>query len=145
MYRSMNRFLVVPALFLLVFTCTLTIPIHAGQKEKAGQISAQKEKRFPFNGKLHSIDMKAMSITLTGKTKNRTPPLMKNAKILKDDKAAGLNDAVPGDVVAGLVVRHPDGREEIQSLRIGPKPDKKGDKQKNKAPKKEAPKKEQTP
>ena len=65
--------------------------------------------------------------------------------------STAVNAGQPGtaplrlDVVAGLVVRHPDGREEIQSLRIGPKPDKKGDKQKNKAPKKEAPKKEQTP
>jgi hypothetical protein len=145
MYRSINRFLVIPALLSLLFTSALTIPIHGGQKEKAGQISEQKEKRFPFNGKLHSVDMKAMSITLTGKTKNRTLSLMKSAKIAKDGKPAGLKDAIPGEVVAGLLVRHPDGREEIQSLRLGPKPEKTGKPQKSNAPKKEDAKKKTNP
>jgi hypothetical protein len=69
------------------------------------------------------VDKEKKTITLMGKEKSRTLHLQTDTKIEMAGKPATLADAKVGETVAGRVIKSPDGKELLVSLRIGPKPD----------------------
>jgi hypothetical protein len=95
----------------------------ADEKPAAAEASkATKPKQAPYYGKLFSVDKAAQTITLDGKTKKRTFQVTAKTKIMKDGKAATLNEAKAGDEVGGSAREVSEGKWEATSLRLGPKP-----------------------
>jgi Cu/Ag efflux protein CusF len=102
------------------FATTAVVNVRADDKP-AASASAKKDRPTPFYGKINSIDKAAKTITI-GKTKTRTIAITDKTKVMKDNKAATLDDANVGDEVAGSY-RDNGGKLEANSLRIGPKPE----------------------
>jgi len=90
----------------------------------APTVTAANTRPYPFSGRLESVNREKMTITLVGKEKPRTLHLTSDTKIEKAGQPATLADATAGDSVAGRVLKSPDGRETLVSLRIGAKPSK---------------------
>lgn len=113
----------------VLFTSTqpLTAADGASSGKPASEESKQetKFKRYPFRGKLGAFDKKEKTITIHGKEKDRVFHIVKETKIEKHGKPATLEDAVVGEEIAGLTMEKPDGRLELVSLRMGPKPEEK--------------------
>ena len=84
--------------------------------------ATQKETKFPFHGKLESVDSAAMTFTLAGTTP-RVFSVTATTKIQKNGKAATLKDAVVGDDVGGYTEKSTDGKLRALSVRFGPKPE----------------------
>lgn len=107
-----------------LFATQSTTPVHA-QDQPAPAIteSVVKPKQMPFRGKLKAIDQKASTITLPGREKDRVFHVIKETKIMKAGKPATLKDAMEGEEVGGLAREAADGKLELVSLRIGPKPE----------------------
>jgi hypothetical protein len=80
-------------------------------------------KPLVFSGKIAAIDKIEKTITLAGKAKNRVFYLTSQTRITKAGKPATFDDAVVGEVVGGQARVKPDGKNELISLRIGPKPE----------------------
>ena len=105
---------------------TSTWSIAQEEKSKSvNQSVVKKITRIPFRGRIHSVDTEAMTVTLDGKVKKRTLQLTAKSKIVKNGKPASLGDALAGEEVGGQIIRHLDGREEVFSIRLGPKPESK--------------------
>lgn len=95
----------------------------AQEKEKPAAASDAKPARpYPFSGKLSAVDKEQKTITLMGKEKSRTLHLDDKTKVMKNEKAATLEDAVVGEEVAGQLRKTDDGKEVLVSLRLGAKP-----------------------
>lgn len=127
----------------VVFTLTASIltmpPCVSAQDGKPGASQAEKAKKprpYPFHGKVGSVDLEKKSFTIHGKERSRTFYLTDETKIVKDDKPAKFDELKVGEEVAGQVLPDEDGKLELVSLRIGPKPEK------EQKPKKEKPTKE---
>ena len=86
--------------------------------------AAQKETKFPFHGKLQSVDTDAMTFTLNGKTP-RVYAVTADTKIKKNGEPATLKDAVVGEDVGGYTMRGADGKLTALSVRFGPRPESK--------------------
>lgn len=123
MFRYIIRIVVICAV--LTFSHSPVVNASAQDAESVSKDPSAKLKatKIPFRGKLHSFDKESMSITLLGKTKNRTLRLIDTAKVVKGGKDSSLDEAVVGEDVGGQIIRYPDGREEVVSLRLGPKPE----------------------
>lgn len=106
-------------LIVAVSAFCLAGPIHAADKpEKAPAEKSEKQATPPFNGKIAAVDVTAKTITIGKRTFLVTPA----SKVMKDGKTATLADAKVGDQVGGQYREAPDGKLEVLSLRIGPKP-----------------------
>ena len=81
---------------------------------------AKKSKGMPFNGKIKSVDKAAKTITLN-REKSNVLQITSQTKITKDGKPAVFDDVVAGETVGGLA-HEKDGKLEVVSLRVGPKP-----------------------
>jgi Cu/Ag efflux protein CusF len=92
--------------------------VQAADKDAPAE---KKEAHPPFNGKVTAVDAAAKTITV-GK---RTFHVVEASKIQAAGKSATLADAKMGDQVGGQYRTTTDGKLEILSLRIGPKPDEK--------------------
>jgi hypothetical protein len=87
-----------------------------------GEAKPAKEKGLPFRGTLGSINRSESSITVKGKEKDRVFKITSQTRILKDGKAAKLDDGVVGEEVAGYAKETASGTLEAISLRFGTKP-----------------------
>lgn len=120
---------------------SIAAPTGAVAQDKAkpptpAATDAPKEKQarpYPFNGKVHAVDKKAMTITLLGKEKSRVLHVDAKSKFQKMGKPATLDDVVVGEEVGGQILKSADGKEMIVSIRVGPRPET------DKAPKKDKP------
>ena len=75
----------------------------------------------PFHGKLDSVDKTAGSI----KVGDRTFLVLPTTKVTKDGTQLGtLDDAKIGEAIAGAYHEGDDGKLQLVSLRLGPKPEK---------------------
>jgi hypothetical protein len=93
-------------------------PTPARKKEN----QAAKSPSLPFHGKLDSVDKTAKSV----KVGDRIFQVMAATKITKDGAKPGtLDDAKVGEAVAGAYHEGDDGKFQLVSLRLGPKPEKK--------------------
>lgn len=92
------------------------------EKDAPAATDAKQPRPYPFSGKVGAVDKEKKTITLLGKEKNRTLHLDAATKVMKNDKAATLEETMVGDEVAGQLRKTDDGKEILVSLRIGPKP-----------------------
>lgn len=91
-------------------------PPSPAQKDKP----AKKETRnIPFHGKIDSVDKAAKSI----KVGERTFFVMAETKFTKAGKPATFEDAKAGEEVGGSYHEGANGKLQLTSLRIGPKPE----------------------
>ncbi|MEW6158789.1 MAG: hypothetical protein AB1813_15290 [Verrucomicrobiota bacterium] len=94
-------------------------PAKPGKDEK----KEARQARYPFNGKLDSVDKTAMTVTVAGKENKRILHITSETRIMKAGKPATLDDAVVGEAIGGQALKTPDGKEQAVSLRLGAKPD----------------------
>lgn len=106
---------------LAAFAAGATINVHAQDKKPEAAAEGKKDRAIPFHGPISAVDKSAKTITI-GKEKKRTIQITDKTKIMKDGKAATLDDANVGDDVGGSY-REVDGKLEAGSLRIGMKPE----------------------
>jgi hypothetical protein len=105
---------------------SLSSAIHAEDPTLQPEGTAKTEikpKFMPFRGKITAFDKIAMTLSLAGKEKARVFVITPETKMFKDAKPATLNDVAVGDEVGGRARITPDGKQEIITLRIGPKPE----------------------
>ena len=129
-------------LFVKLAAITLLVAFAAGpiqaqdKKESKPAASAEGKKPaphgLPFHGKLSAVDETAKTITVGGKEKDRTFSVTSKTKLVKDGKPATLSEAKVGDEVGGYATLSPEGKAELVSLRIGPKPEGKAGEHKKK-------------
>lgn len=111
------------AVILAASVITTPVTLIAQDKEKPATVSESKQPRpYPFSGKLGAVDKEKKTITIMGKEKSRTLHLDDQTKIVKNDKAATLDEAAVGNEVGGQLRKTDDGREVLVSLRLGAKP-----------------------
>lgn len=122
MYSYVRCFVVVSFLFTITHSTSTGSLAQEGKAKSAESSVVKKIVRIPFRGKIHSVNKEAMTITLDGKVRKRTLQLIAKTKIVKHGKPASFRDALVGEEVGGQIFRHPDGREEVYSIRLGPKP-----------------------
>ena len=105
------------------FAAGTTLTVQAQDKKPGKKADAAAEgksnRATPFRGSINEIDKAAKTINI-GKEKKRTIQITDSTKIMKDGKAATLDDAKVGDEVGGAY-RDNGGKLEATSLRIGPK------------------------
>jgi len=128
MLTAISRFVAVS--LLTAFTFGIPLRSVADEKEKEGAPAKsdagareKRQSRFPFRGRIVSVDTAGKTITIEGKEKNRVIHITSQTKILKAGKAATLEEATAGEQVAGQVSRSAEGREEASSIRLGAKPE----------------------
>jgi hypothetical protein len=85
--------------------------------------TSQRTKQMPFRGTIAKIDLKAMTLTLGGKEKERTFVLTAQTKIKKAGEIVKLEEVRTGDKVGGLARANGD-KWEVVTLNVGEKPDK---------------------
>ena len=103
------------------FAAGATVTVQAQEKKAEAAAEGKSNRAIPFSGNINEIDKSAKTINI-GKQKKRTIQITDKTKIMKDGKAATLDDAKVGDEVGGSY-RDNDGKLEAASLRIGPKPE----------------------
>ena len=97
----------------------------SGKAEKAAKSekAEKKNQRYvPFHGKVDVLDKAAGTVKVGERTFHITP----ETKITKAGKAATFQEATVGEEVGGAFQQVESGRLELTSLRIGPKPPKDG-------------------
>lgn len=124
--RTMKKTLI--ATLLAVAVAAMALPAMAQEQAK----EKKKSSTFPFTGKVTAVDKTAMTLTLAGKEKARVFQITSQTKMTKAGKPAVLDDAVVGEEVGGLAKRSVDGKDEVVSVRFGPKPEGRGEKKERK-------------
>jgi hypothetical protein len=104
----------------------VALPVHETYAKKAAASpgaspAANSDTKYPFHGKVKSVDVSGMTFTLDG-LKPRTFAVTADTKIMKNGAPATLKDAVVGDDVGGRTEKSPDGKLTALSVRFGPKP-----------------------
>ena len=99
------------------------VPESAAKAEKATEKTAVKASRhYPFHGSVEAIDGAAK----TFKVGERTFSFGAEARVMKSGQPSSFGEIKAGDAVSGAYLVGEDGKLEIMSLRIGPKPGKEG-------------------
>jgi hypothetical protein len=107
------------ALAIIVSVSVSTACFAAPPPVKPAPEQAQKKERpLPFYGNIGTVDKQAKTIKLGKRTYKVTP----ETKIVRNGAPATLNDAAPGDEVAGSYRKGAGEYRILVSLRIGPKP-----------------------
>jgi hypothetical protein len=91
---------------------------QAAEPEKTEKKTARS---IPFHGKIDAVDSLAKSI----KVGERTFLATSSTKFTKAGKPTSFDDAKVGEEVGGAYHENTDGKFELISMRIGPKPDSK--------------------
>ena len=94
----------------------------AAKSEKAEKAEKKNQRYVPFHGKVDVLDKAAGTVKVGERTFHITP----ETKITKAGKAATFQEATVGEEVGGAFQQVESGRLELTSLRIGPKPPKDG-------------------
>ena len=107
---------------LAVAALGVALPVSAADQPAPSDAppKAKKAKGMPFNGKIKSVDKAAKTITLN-REKSNVLQITSQTKITKDGKPAVFDDIVAGETVGGLA-HEKDGKLEVSSIRVGPKP-----------------------
>ena len=92
-------------------------PVTPRTEEKSETKS--KRKTYPFHGTLDSVDPAAMTILLRGSKKKRVILFTSDTRIRRNEAAARIQDAVPGERVTGSVHKDSTGKEVAVSIRFG--------------------------
>lgn len=106
---------------LLLTAVALPAPSLFAADAAASPAAVKKGSKFPFHGKVKSVDVSGMTFTLDGATP-RVFSVTATTKIKKNGVAATLSDAVVGDDVGGLTQKDADGKLTALSVRFGPRP-----------------------
>ena len=117
---------------LAVAALGVALPVSAADQPAPSDAppKAKKAKGMVFNSKIKSVDKTAKTITLN-REKSNVLQITSQTKITKDGKPAVFDDIVADEVVGGLA-REKDGKLEVVSLRVGPKPGTEGKPKKEK-------------
>lgn len=91
-------------------------PPAPAQKDKPAK---KVTRNIPFHGKIDSVDTTAKSV----KVGERTFHVMADTKFTKAGKTATFDDAKAGEEVGGSYHEGANGKLQLTSLRIGPKPE----------------------
>lgn len=126
MKKSFIQTLAVAFVAALALTASVQAEPEKKKPEAAAEKKAEDPNGIPFRGKLTAVDTTAKTITVGGKEKDRTFSVTSETRIKKDGKPATLADAKVGDEVGGYGTKDGD-KVTLKSLRIGPKPEGKGD------------------
>jgi hypothetical protein len=98
-------------------------PALVSAQEKAEKPAEKKAgapgRAIPFHGKIDAVDKIAKTI----KVGERVFQVTSETRIVKQGKPATLDDAAVGEIVGGSYVKGDDGKLNLRSLRIGPKPE----------------------
>jgi len=79
---------------------------------------------IPFNGKIFSIDKVAKTFSTQNKEKKiRTFEITTETKITRNNKPANFEDLKDGEEIRGSAMKKGDGRFDVLSVNIGPRPD----------------------
>ena len=114
------------ASLLAAFAITPTFTASAAEKKAEKKEEKGKGGSYPYAGKISAVDKAAKTVTIKKTEASRTYEITAETKISKAGKPATLDDAVVGEEAAAY--GHDEGGKHIaQSLRLGPKPDAKGD------------------
>jgi len=107
-------------------TALCSLPVSAADKPAPSEKGEKKAaKHLPFHGKVEAVDKNAKTL----KVGERTFHVTSTTKITKAGKPAILEDATVGEEVGGSYHEGEEGKLEVLSLRIGPKPAKEGKKE----------------
>jgi Cu/Ag efflux protein CusF len=111
-----------------VVTCMVAFALNQGMAQETGEStnppkSTERAKQMPFRGTIVKIDVKAKTVTLGGKEKDRTFALTDLTKIKKNGQAAKLEDVRVGESVGGLA-RANGEKWEVVTLNVTEKSDK---------------------
>jgi hypothetical protein len=124
MTKTISRFAL--ASLLAAFTLGVVAQLPAqekkeGKKEESPAAPAKQKKRdtAPFRGKIDAVDKTAKTI----KVGERTFQVTSTTRIMKAGKPATLDDATVGEEVGGQYKKTEDGKLELVTLRIGPRPE----------------------
>ena len=100
----------------------VALPVSAADNPATPEAppKARTPRGMPFKGKIKAVDKAAKTITLD-REKSNVLFVTSQSKLTKAGKPAVFDDATVGEEVGGLA-REKDGKLEIVSLRIGPKP-----------------------
>lgn len=89
------------------------------KKPKTTAAPKEAKKNLPFSGKIDALDKTAKTL----KVGERSFQVTSATRIMKAGKPATFDDAKEGEEVGGSYTKTADGKLELVSLRIGPKPD----------------------
>jgi len=79
---------------------------------------------IPFNGKIFAVDKAAKTFSTQNKEKKiRIFEINAETKIAKNNKPATFDDLKDGDEIRGSALKKGDGRFDVLSVNIGPRPD----------------------
>lgn len=126
MTKTISKFAL--ASLLAAFTLGVVAQLPAQEKKEgkkdenstAATVKEKKKDTAPFHGKIDAVDMTAKTI----KVGERTFQVTSSTKITKAGKPATLDEATVGEEAGGYYKKTEDGKLELLSLRIGPKPEK---------------------
>jgi hypothetical protein len=115
----------------ILIACVLTIGLlssgfmlQAADGESAKPTStevAKKAKRMPFYGSVKAIDIKAKTLTLVGKEKDRVFYVTESTRIHDSGTVKKLSDVKVGRKVGGLAKATAAGKWEVATLNLGVK------------------------
>jgi hypothetical protein len=110
------------ASLLAAFTLGVVAQLPAQEKKEGTTAPPAKEKKvnLTLHGKIAAVDKTAKTI----KVGESTLQVTSTTKITKAGKPATLDDATVGEDVSVSYKKTEDGKSELLSLRIGPRPEK---------------------
>ncbi len=116
-------------LTLLLTSTLLGLPYLGNGADTAAKVSAKepvakvkRPKQSPFRGTIRSVDAKALTVTLVGKTKDRIVQLTPSTKIAREGKIIELKEILAGEYVGGLMRANAEGEMKVVTLNVGIKP-----------------------
>jgi hypothetical protein len=115
----------------ILIACVLTVSLlssglilraadGASSKPKSAAVS-EKPKRMPFYGSVKAVDLKAKTLTLKGKEKDRVFLVTKTTRIHNSGTTKKLTDVKVGRKVGGLAKANATGKWEVATLNLGVK------------------------
>jgi hypothetical protein len=110
----------------LLSALAIGAPLAVRSADMAGNADTpktQKRDTMPFTGKVKAVDKAALTLTLVGKERDRVFSIGTQTKMTKGGQPATLDDIAVGEEVGGQARMLADGRNEVLTLRIGPKPE----------------------
>jgi hypothetical protein len=124
MIRSIGKLTLITLLAATVLGMPVRVSAQDASQTKPATPAAPtaKVRPIPFHGKIATVDKVAKTITLDEKTK-RTFEVTSETKMMKNGKAATLEDAVAGEAASGSYTKSDDGKLVAKSLRFGAKPE----------------------
>jgi hypothetical protein len=93
----------------------------APAEKKSSSSAEKKQTAGPFHGKLAALDKSAKTITVGKRTFHVSP----DAKIVRNNKSATLDDGVVDEIVSGYFKTGDDGKLIATKVTFGPKTDSK--------------------